>query len=83
MKPIVLMKSNDFMVNITIDEFRKHINDAYESGWCDGRNRQICCNGNNDSYADGYNQGYHDGQQSGHYPMMPGYDYRYRNGGNW
>ena len=37
MKPIVLVKGNDGKVNITIDEFKKYIDDAYEAGREDGR----------------------------------------------
>ena len=37
MKPIVLMKGNDGKVNMTIDEFKKYIDDAYEAGREDGR----------------------------------------------
>ena len=67
-------------------ETYKAMEDAEERHDMSGRMGHSYARGNDDmgrSYADGYNQGYHDGQQSGHYPMMPGYDYRYRNGGNW
>lgn len=40
MKPIVLVKGNDDKVNITIDEFKKYIDDAYEAGREDGRNER-------------------------------------------
>jgi hypothetical protein len=41
MKPIVLMKGNDGKVNMTIDEFKKYIDDAYDAGYEDGRRAHV------------------------------------------
>ncbi len=37
MKPIVLEKDKDGNVHITVDEIKKIVEDAYESGYEDGR----------------------------------------------
>lgn len=37
MRPIVLIKGKDGNVNMTIEEFKKHLDDAYDAGVQDGR----------------------------------------------
>ena len=37
MKPIILEKDKDGNVHITVDEIKKMVEDAYESGYEDGR----------------------------------------------